>query len=151
MSRDKRRSERITGSVEICLSLREIASGQILAGPISGKIDNISQHGIGIALSRIRIEKYHFFYSILDTSELELFMEALIPDESNEKIVISLRPVWFDRDLSCSAWPFVMGLEFSSGSEDEQVQVLSRSLTQRENWGNSWCRCLMNRFMKFFG
>ncbi|OGR03238.1 MAG: hypothetical protein A2511_06630 [Deltaproteobacteria bacterium RIFOXYD12_FULL_50_9] len=151
MSREKRREDRIAGDIEINISLREGNSGQILAGPLPGKVVNINSYGIGICLCSIRLDSYHLFYSVMGTNDLVMIMDMVIPGKPDENILIQLRPVWFDCDLSSQNWPFVMGLEFVAGSKDEQVQkILTRMMTEN-CYENSWWRTFVNRILQLFG
>lgn len=150
MSGDKRRDVRIGGIIEISVLMRDVTTGMFLAGPIPGRINNIGTHGVGISLNLIRIEPYHFFYSVFDSVDIEIVMEVLVPETQNAKFVIPLRPVWFDRDLSNSKWPFVMGLEFLSGPRDEQVQNLLKFLRNSRIEGDAQPGNILSRIRNFF-
>lgn len=99
MKQDQRKSQRISEFMPVSMFLRN-AGGEVLAGPIAGKIIDISRDGACLLMTQVQSGPWHVFHSPQKDGTLSLQLVVNRP-EQGVNLDISARPVWlntFERD-----------------------------------------------------
>ncbi len=122
---EKRREDRFSAEFSVSMVLRGKGEGEILCGPLSAEIVDISKYGARLFLESIRVEACHLFYTPRDQADCSLFMDGSSLEA--EPFSVPVWPIWFDRLLLENARPFQMGVEFLLHPHDEQVGKLLKS------------------------
>lgn len=125
-----RRSKRYNDFIAISVVVRDGIRGSIKAGPLSGRIINISKHGACLLMPRVVSKSYHLFHSTRqdDSSFLELRGTIqLCPD----KLRIPARPVWLEAFNMDDIEAFNMGVEFIISPEGERMTLIIEGVNKK--------------------
>lgn len=136
MSKEQRRSQRVTISLTVRIMLRDNKSGSNLAEAV-GRVDDISRHGLRLTVPQIKAGSFHLFYAFNDNETRTLHLEIQAEEAEGRRWEIPARPVWFDHLLSEPGKPFQLGMEFLCQPEDEAVEWLNRLVATRKR-RQSW-------------
>lgn len=144
MVNERRSQPRTSTKLTIKLILRNQTEDTLLAGPVAGLLTDISLLGCQIQLERIYSDNHHLFYSS-EEDENMLYLE--IKPGEDEKLLVPISPVWFDRISveGSEASSFKMGVEFLAGSENGLTDRLKKLIKEIEINEAGW----LNKF--FFG
>ncbi|MBU0729542.1 MAG: hypothetical protein KKE17_04665 [Proteobacteria bacterium] len=124
MEEDKRRISRIPGALTVSLTICDAVTNEKVAGPLNADLKDVTPLGVGVCLDQVLFENNHFFYAVFDSDLLSLFLEFSLPDESVEKQIIHVKPIWFNRNDDRNAHLFQMGLEFVHGTDSKLIETL---------------------------
>lgn len=139
MSKEQRRSQRVEITLPVRIMLRDNRSGHNLA-ETSGRIDDISRHGLRLTTPQIKAGSFHLFYAFTENETQTLYLEIQAEEAEGRRWELSARPVWFDRLLGAPGKPFQLGLEFLCEPEDEAVEWLNRLVATRKRRQSWWGR-----------
>ena len=143
MTIENRRSERIIDFLPLEVHVVDLNNGQVIAGPFSGRIIDISAHGACLLIPQIMQSSFHVFHSTRDAGDAVLRLTIDHPPNIGA-CAFTARPVWMDvfRQQGISA--FKMGVEFCDGPDKEQMRELRAALLhdqkQRGNWWLQHCQ-----------
>lgn len=144
MNVEHRRSERIIDFLPLDVHV-VIKDGQIIAGPFSGRIIDISRHGACLLMTQVMQNDFHVFHSTRDTDDALLRLTIDHPPDINPCTFTAL-PVWMDLFRQQEISAFKMGVEFAEDPEKEQMREIRAALhinqEQRGNWWQRHCRLL---------
>lgn len=134
---EHRRSPRKTDYLPVDVHVVSQKDGRNLAGPFSGRIIDISDHGACLLMSQIIRNGYHLFYS---TQENEIALFQLTINTLDESAVFSLQatPIWMTIFNQQEIRAFKIGVNFT-GSPDEQrmlelQKIIQENQEQRAHW-----------------
>lgn len=127
VDKELRRAPRIKASLEVIILPRDADSNHGIAEPVTGRVNDVSIHGVRITVPRINSGTCHLFYSFNDDPSRVLVLE--IPENGiTDKIHIPMHPVWFDHVLSDPSRPFQLGMEFLVPPDNPAVRRLQELL-----------------------
>jgi len=72
MTIENRRSERIIDFLPLEVHVVDLNNGQVIAGPFSGRIIDISAHGACLLMTQIMHDGFHVFHSTRDADNTAL-------------------------------------------------------------------------------
>jgi len=141
MITELRRSKRIAEYLPILINAKDRASGSVLAGPFSGRIIDISDHGACLLMTQIMRDSYHVFHSTREKESRFLQLLVNVPPD-NLPFSISARPVWMDRFLREEIRVFTMGIEFLTNPEGKLMQQLREAMRIQQHKRGEWWKTL---------
>jgi hypothetical protein len=124
MTKIKRKANRKQSGLPVDLLLYNSTDDSILSGPIAAFLHNISYHGAGLILPEIFFRPHHLFYSPNDNEKHVLCLEKR--DQSEDNIIIPIKPIWFRLGTKEAKGYFKMGVEFMTLAEDKDVIDLEK-------------------------
>jgi hypothetical protein len=145
MNVEHRRSERIIDFLPLEVHVMAKKDGQIIAGPFSGRIIDISAEGACLLMTQIMHNDFHVFHSTRDTNDAVLRLTIDHPPDIGLCTLTAL-PVWMDVFRQQEIRAFKMGVEFTEDAGKKQMRELQAALRnnqeQRGNWWQRHCRML---------
>jgi hypothetical protein len=144
MSVEQRKSERIIDYLPIEVHTVDGTDTQLIAGPFSGSIIDISSHGACLLMTQVFHNGFHLFYSTRDTSNAMLQITIKQPPGCNTYILTAV-PIWMDLFRQDEIRAFKMGIEFTGNPEVNQIKELQKALqTNQEQRAGWWMRHCKN-------
>ena len=137
MITELRRSKRITDYLPILVNAKNGATGRRLAGPFSGRIIDISEHGACLLMSQVMQNSYHVFHSTREDERRILQLTINVPPE-NEPFTITAQPVWLDLFRRDKIRAFKMGIEFLVSPGGKQIKYLKKAMEQQQKKRGAW-------------
>ena len=140
MITELRASKRYIDYLPIRVTAKDGVSGKIMAGPLSGRIIDVSTSGACLLMTQIMSNSYHIFHSTRENDSLSLQLQInLSPDIID--CTISARPIWLNLFRQDEIRAFKMGVEFLTNPEGKQIKQLmtamARQQKKRANWWTS--------------
>jgi len=146
MSIDHRRSERIIEYLPVEVHVVGGSGGQGLAGPFSGSIIDVSNHGACLLMTQVFHNNFHLFYSTRETSEALLQVTINLPPDINNYILHAV-PIWLDLFRQQEIRAFKIGIEFTENPDAGQMKELQNALQKNQGERGNWWR----KHCKFWG
>ncbi len=112
-------------------------SGKTVAGPLSGRIIDISTTGACLLMTQVMSSSYHIFHSTREDDSF--FLELLInlpPDITD--LALAARPIWMNLYHQDEIRAFKMGVEFLANPEGKQVKQLMSALARQQKKRAAW-------------
>ncbi len=131
MNLDIRRSKRATDFLPIAVTAQNGLSGDILAGPFSGKVIDISNHGARLLMTQVMMKSFHLFHTTKDNDSAFLMITFNVPPDIIE-LSVPARPVWMSLLKHESIRAFKVGVEFLISPDGEQMEKLLTSLKKQQ-------------------
>jgi len=144
MITELRRSKRIAEYLPILINAKDRTSGSVLAGPFSGRIIDISDHGACLLMTQIMQRSYHVFHSTREADGRFLQLIVNVPPD-NIPFSIAAQPVWMDRFLREEVRAFTMGIAFLTSPEGKLMQQLREAMRIHQFKRGEWWRTLTYR------
>ncbi|NLX18390.1 MAG: hypothetical protein GXY53_03790, partial [Desulfobulbus sp.] len=93
MTIERRKSERVADFFPLDVYALQLESRKTIAGPFSGRIIDISDHGACLLMTQIISNGFHLFYTTRDMegTALGLVFENITADHSS---IFTAHPVW---------------------------------------------------------
>lgn len=134
---EHRRSPRKTDYLPVDVHVVSQQDGHNLAGPFSGRIIDISDHGACLLMSQIIRNGYHLFYS---TQENEAALFQLDINTLDEDAVFSLQatPVWMTIFNQQEIRAFKIGVNFTGSPDEQQMQELQKIIRENQEQRAHW-------------
>ncbi len=140
MSVEHRRSKRIIDYLPLEVHAVDGQDRQILAGPFSGRIIDISSNGACLLMTQVFRNGFHIFHSTRETSDALLQLTINHPPDITNCVLTAV-PVWMDLFRQKEISAFKMGIEFTEDPEANQMKELLRALQEnQEKRGGWWMR-----------
>jgi hypothetical protein len=119
-------------SVPIEITAQHEGTGKVLAGPLRGRLFDLTNKGACLLLGEIMDDNYHFFYSTQENSLL--FLNIFLGHTANpdEDFKVRALPLWFNIFQQGLLRNFIMGVEFTQDSEGNNVKNLLNSITEHQ-------------------
>jgi hypothetical protein len=137
MSVEQRKSERIIDYLPIEVHTVDTTDGQLIAGPFSGSIIDLSRHGACLLMTQVFHNGFHLFYSTRDTSNAVLQITINHPPDINNCILTAV-PIWMDLFRQNEIRAFKMGIEFTGNPEMNQMKKLRKALQKKQGQRAEW-------------
>jgi len=141
MITELRRSKRIAEYLPILINAKDQTSGSVLAGPFSGRIIDISDHGACLLMTQVMQRSYHLFHSTREQDSRFLQLIVNVPPD-NIPFSIAARPVWMDRFLQEEIRAFKLGIEFLTDPESKLMRQLQAALRVQQHKRGEWWKTL---------
>jgi hypothetical protein len=139
MITELRRSKRIAEYLPILINAKDRSSGSVLAGPFSGRIIDISDHGACLLMTQVMQRSYHVFHSTREQDCRYLQLIVNVPPD-NIPFSIAAHPIWMDLFLREEIRAFKMGIEFLSDPEDRLMKQLREAMRVQQHKRGEWWR-----------
>ena len=137
MITELRRSKRITDYLPIVVSARDGINGNELAGPLAGRIIDISIYGACLLMTQVMSRNFHIFHSTREDDSYLLQLTINIPPDIIN-FSIQARPIWMDLFRKDEIRAFKMGVEFITSPEGEQMKLLQRAIKKQQKKRGDW-------------
>lgn len=119
---ERRQNKRHPCTSKIGIFLAEGEYGTQKSAILTGNLIDISMKGAGLSLPEILDGRVHLAYTAMESRELLLHIILYCPD--GKKIIIPVKPDWFNRSLSEHLTPFRLGVKFISLLKPEQLKLV---------------------------
>ncbi|MDU9049698.1 MAG: hypothetical protein Q3M30_12685 [Candidatus Electrothrix sp. Rat3] len=110
------------------ITAQHAGTEKIMAGPLRGRLFDLSKNDACLLMSEIMDDTYHLFYSTQEDNLLFLnifFNLSSVPDEQfNECFKMTAIPLWFNTFQQGQIRNFIMGVEFTRNIEEKTVRKL---------------------------
>ena len=106
------------------ITAQHAGTGKIMAGPLRGKLFDLSKNEACLLISEIMDDQYHLFYSTQEDNLrfLNLFFD--LPSAPDEHFKITAIPLWFNIFQQGQIRSFIMGVEFTPNLEEKTMKKL---------------------------
>lgn len=138
MITDLRRSKREVDYLPILVHAVDGIQGEVLAGPFSSRIIDISSHGACLLMTQVMRDTFHVFHSTREKDSHQLQLSITIPPEVKNPIIITAIPVWLDLFRKNEISAFKMGVEFMVSPEGKQMKKLQKAMQLQQKKRGSW-------------
>jgi hypothetical protein len=113
-------------------------NGKVMAGPLAGRLFDISKSGACLLMSQIMHKKYHLFYSTQENNLLSLQLFIDLPPDI-EDLKIPAHPLWFNLFQQGQIRNFIMGVEFPPNFGEKKIKKLLATINRhRKKRNESW-------------
>lgn len=126
-SEELRRSHRYADFLPISITVRNTSDLSLIAGPLSARIIDVSNHGACLLLTQIMIQSYHIFHSTREDESAVLALDISLPSRP-EPIEISSRPIWLNSTKLDDIKVFKMGVDFNSKIDNNLMHVINKHI-----------------------
>ncbi len=137
MITELRASKRYIDYLPIRVSARDGVNGKIVAGPLSGRIIDISTTGACLLMTQIMSNSYHIFHSTRENDSLSLQLQINLPPDIVD-CTISARPIWMNLFRQDEIRAFKMGVEFLTNPEGKQIKQLMLAMARQQKKRADW-------------
>lgn len=140
---DQRRSERIVDFLPLEIHAMHPASGEMLAGPFSARIIDISTHGACLLVTQVLLNGFHIFYTTRESDDTVLRLSIDETSDVGQHVLIA-RPIWMDTFRQDEIRAFKMGVEFTENLGKDKMRDVQTALSinqgQRASWWQKHCK-----------
>jgi len=137
MITEMRRSKRVADYLPLVVTAKNGATGQVLAGPFSGRIIDISEHGACLLMTQVMQNGFHVFHSTRENDSWLLQLTMTIPPD-RVTFTIGARPIWMDIFRQDQVRAFKMGVEFLAHPQGEQMKRLRQAMRIQQRQRSHW-------------
>ena len=137
MTIEHRRSPRTIDYLPLEVDVVRTNSGQHIAGPFSGRIIDISQHGACLLMSQIIRSGFHLYYSTRETADAQVLLTINILPECGSFTLKAL-PVWMAQFNQQEIRAFKMGVDFTENPEEHSMKELQRAILENQEQRALW-------------
>lgn len=138
MDSNLRRSKRKIDYLPIVVNGVDSDKDEIIAGPFSGRIIDISANGACLLMTQVMRNNYHIFHSTREKNSNQLQLNIAIPPEIATPIVINAFPIWLSIFRKNEISAFKMGIEFILSPEDQQMKKLQQAMLHHQKKRGNW-------------
>ena len=124
-SQELRRSNRYSDFLPITVFIRKKDGLKRIAGPLSARIIDVSNHGACLVLTQIVVQSYHIFHSTKDNESVVLGLNITLPSHEEPVEILSI-PVWMNTSTMDDIKIFKMGVDFTSAIDDELIHSINK-------------------------
>lgn len=117
-AQELRRSHRYDDFLPISVIIRRSDDYSSIAGPLSARIIDVSNHGACLVLTQVIVQSYHVFQSTKQNKSVILGLTIMLPSDDSP-IEIRCKPVWMSSTTLDDIRIFKMGVDFTSAIDDE--------------------------------
>ena len=140
---NQRRYERIVDFLPLEIHAIHMVSGEVLAGPFSARIIDISTHGACLLVTQVLLNGFHVFYTSKESDDTVLRLSIDATSDVGPH-VITARPIWLNAFRQDQIRAFKMGVEFTVDLGNDQMRDVQAALNlnqrQRAAWWQRHCK-----------
>lgn len=145
MMTELRRSKRYTDFLPISVSALSNNTDQIIAGPFSGRIVNISKNGACLLMTQVLINTYHIFHSTKADDSTYLQIIINLPPALVD-FTIPARPIWIGNFEIEDIKAYRMGVDFMLNPDGSQMTKLEEVIKKKQSERDAmWRSMAMSR------
>ncbi|WP_028578964.1 PilZ domain-containing protein [Desulfogranum japonicum] len=137
MTIDKRRSKREPDYLPIAIHAINNDTGEILAGPFSTRIIDISEHGSCLLITQVMQGNFHIFHSTMEHTAYLLQLTIDLPPNLNN-VTIKAKPIWMNLFRHKNVCAYKLGVEFTDNPRGAHMNniktILQKGSTTRKAW-----------------
>ncbi|MCI5121188.1 MAG: hypothetical protein D3908_08375 [Candidatus Electrothrix sp. AUS4] len=119
-------------SVPIEITAQHAGTGKVLAGPLRGRLFDLTKNGACLVLSEIMDHNYHFFYSTQENDLLFLNVFLGHTADLDKDFKVRALPLWFNIFQQGQLRNFVMGVEFTQDIKGNSVRNLLNGIAEHQ-------------------
>lgn len=120
-----RRSHRYTDFLPISVFIRNKGDSSPIAGPLSARIIDVSNHGACLILTKIVVQSYHIFHSTKGNESILLALDIKLPSHENPVEILS-HPVWMNTTSMDDIKVFKLGVDFIHEIDNEVMFSINK-------------------------
>lgn len=106
------------------ITAQHAGTKKIKAGPLRGRLFDLSKNDACLLMSQIMDDTYHLFYSTQENKLLFLNIFFDLPPAFDEHFKVTAIPLWFNIFQQGQIRNFIMGVEFTNNIEENTVRKL---------------------------
>lgn len=129
-SEELRRSPRYTDFLPIGVTVLKSDDHSRVAGPLSARIVDISNHGACLMLTQVMDQSFHIFHSTREDESDVLALNITIPSLPDPVEILSL-PVWMNSTKMEDIKVFKMGVEFTDSIDDNTLNAINKLIREK--------------------
>jgi len=129
-SEELRRSHRYTDFLPISITVRKDVDLSQIAGPLSARIIDVSNHGACLLLTQIMIQSYHVFHSTREDESAVLALNITLPSYPDPIEILS-RPVWLNSTKLDDIKVFKMGVDFDNKIDNNLLLFINKHINNK--------------------
>ncbi len=122
MTKERRKEKRHPCTSKIAIFLAKGANAAPESGILAGNLIDISLNGAGLSLPQILDKRVHLAYTAMESKEL--ILHVILHHGTEQRVIIPVKPAWFNRTLSENMTPFRLGVEFTEPLSDKLLASL---------------------------
>ncbi len=123
-----RRSPRYTDFLPIAVTVRNSDDHSRVAGPLSARIVDVSNHGACLLMTKVMVESFHIFHSTREDESIVLALDIKLPSEPAPIEILS-NPVWLNATKMEDIKVFKMGVDFTSSINNELLKTINKLIS----------------------
>lgn len=104
-----------------------------MAGPLGGRLFDLTKNKASLLMSQIMDDTYHLFYSTQEDDLLFLNIFFDLTSTPDEHCKVTALPIWFNIFQQEQVRSFIMGIEFTRKSEEKTVRKLLAREAQQQS------------------
>lgn len=120
-----RRSHRYSDFLPISICIRKKEDLSLVAGPLSARIIDVSNHGACLVLTKVVVQSYHIFHSPKGDDSVVLGLDITLPSVKKPIEILS-HPVWMNTSSLDDIKIFKLGVDFTSEIDDELMLLINK-------------------------
>ena len=126
---EARRSNRYADFLPISITIRRKNDLTQLAGPLSARIIDVSNHGACLMLTQVIVQSYHIFHSTREDGSI-LALNFTLPSYT-EPVEIMSKPIWLNATNLDDLKTFKMGVDFTRAIDDNLLHEINKHISNR--------------------
>jgi hypothetical protein len=130
MNTELRRSPRYADFLPISLSACRNDNGKHVAGPLSARILDLSNHGSCLLLTQVMIQSFHIFHSTREDDFIDLILHIELPGQK-DTLEIPTKPIWLNATKLDDIKVFKMGVNFLERIDENLLQNINKMINQK--------------------
>lgn len=119
-----RRSNRYTDFLPISVTVLSSDDHSRIAGPLSARVVDVSNHGACLLLTQVMDNSFHIFHSTREDESIVLALDIKLPSLPGP-IEILTKPVWLNATKMDDIKVFKMGVDFIESLDDELLKTIN--------------------------
>lgn len=127
-SEELRRSHRYADFLPISITVRKNDDNSLIAGPLSARIVDVSNHGACLLMTQVMVHSYHIFHSTREDDSAALVLQIKLPSQTDTIEILS-EPVWLNATkLNNDIKVFKMGVDFTQKIDTHLMRKINRQI-----------------------
>jgi len=114
----------IRSYLPIEITAQHAGTKKIMAGPLRGRLFDLSKNDACLLMNEIMDDTYHLFYSTQEDKLLFLNLFFELSPSLDEHFKMTAIPLWFNIFQQGQIRNFIMGVEFTQNIEERAVKKL---------------------------
>lgn len=116
-------------TVPVEVTAEHAGTGSVMAGPLCGRLFDLTKNKACLLMNQIMDDTYHLFYSTQEDNLLFLNIYFDLTSPLDEHCKVTALPLWFNIFKQGQVRSFIMGVEFTRNTDEKTVKKL---LAKRE-------------------
>lgn len=143
MTIERRKSERVVDFFPLEIHALHLVSHKVIAGPFSGRIIDISDHGACLLMTQVLVNGFHIFHTTRNTDGVAIGL-GFTNISAGDSLVFTAHPVWLKPFQQQEVRAFRMGVQFTAEARLDHIHEVQEALgadqEQRASWWKLHCK-----------